>query len=61
MKFQNPTNTILYSIEESIKAYRKLCHNNITKVIPDITVDQALILIIIKINKKIVMVIFDNI
>ncbi|UNY97409.1 MarR family transcriptional regulator [Zhouia spongiae] len=50
MKFNTPTSTILYSIEESIKAYRKLCAKNISEVIPDITVDQALILVILSEN-----------
>ena len=47
MNFNTPTTTVLYSIEETIKAYRKLCQKNISEIIPDITVDQALILIII--------------
>lgn len=47
MKFDTPTSTVLYSIEETIKAYRRLSHQNISSVVPDITVDQALILIII--------------
>lgn len=47
MNFQTPTRTVLYSIEEAIKAYRKLSQKNISTIIPDITIDQALILIII--------------
>ncbi len=47
MKFDTPTSTVLYSIEETIKAYRRLSHQNISSVVPGITVDQALILIII--------------
>lgn len=47
MKFRTPTGTVLYSLEEASKAYRKLSFKNISKVIPDITIDQALILIII--------------
>ncbi len=47
MKFDTPTSTVLYSIEESIKAYRRLSQQNISSVVPKITVDQALILIII--------------
>jgi len=46
------TFTVLYSIEKAIKAYRKLCQNNITTVVPDITVDQALILMILEKNDK---------
>lgn len=47
MKFDSPTNTVLYTIEETIKAYRKLSQQNISTVVPKITVDQALILLII--------------
>lgn len=47
MKFDTPTSTVLYSIEETIKAYRRLSQQNISSVVPEITVDQALILIII--------------
>ncbi|MEN7550494.1 MarR family winged helix-turn-helix transcriptional regulator [Rapidithrix thailandica] len=52
MKFNTPTSTVLYSIEETIKAYRRLCQKNISSVIPDITVDQALILIMISQSDK---------
>lgn len=44
MNINNPASTTLYSIEEAIKAYRKLSLKNIQSVIPDITVDQALTL-----------------
>lgn len=47
MKFETPTSTVLYSIEETIKAYRRLSQQNISSIVPKITVDQALILIII--------------
>ena len=47
MKFETPTSTVLYSIEETIKAYRRLSQQNISSIVPEITVDQALILIII--------------
>ena len=47
MDFNTPTNNVLYSIEEAIKAYRRLSQQNISEVVPEITVDQALILIII--------------
>lgn len=47
MKFETPTSTVLYSIEETIKAYRRLSQQNISNIVPEITVDQALILIII--------------
>ncbi len=46
MNLDTPSSTILYSIEEAIKAYRKLSLKNIKSVISDITVDQALILLI---------------
>jgi len=47
MNLDTPTNTVLYSIEEAIKAYRKLCQKNISQIIPDITVDQGLILMML--------------
>ena len=50
MNFNTPTSTVLYSIEETIKAYRKLCQRNISSIEPGITVDQALILLIIREN-----------
>ncbi len=52
MKFKSPTGTVLYSIEQAIKEYRKLCQKNIDKTKFDITVDQALLLIIISDNSK---------
>lgn len=52
MTFNTPTSTVLYSIEEAIKAYRKLSQQNISEHIPDITVDQALILIILESTGK---------
>ena len=52
MKFNTPTTTVLYAIEETIKAYRKLCQHRIAKVVPGITIDQALILIIIDTGDK---------
>ncbi|NER14884.1 winged helix DNA-binding protein [Leptobacterium flavescens] len=50
MDFNTPTTTVLYSIEETIKAYRKLSQLNISQIVPDITVDQALILLILESN-----------
>jgi DNA-binding MarR family transcriptional regulator len=44
MNSHNPVASIFYSIEEAIKAYRKLSLKEIKSVISDITVDQALIL-----------------
>lgn len=52
MKFETPTSTVLYSIEETIKAYRRLSQQNISSIVPEITVDQALILIIIDREEK---------
>ncbi|EZH76008.1 hypothetical protein ATO12_04255 [Aquimarina atlantica] len=52
MKVNTPTTTALYSIEQAIKAYRRLCNKNISKIIEDITVDQALILIILNDNSS---------
>lgn len=52
MNFNTPTTTVLYSIEETIKAYRKLSQQNILQAVPDITVDQALILLILENNNK---------
>ncbi len=40
----NPQQTIFYSIEQAIKEYRKFAQKNITQVVPDMTVDQILIL-----------------
>ncbi|WP_166627690.1 hypothetical protein [Tenacibaculum caenipelagi] len=52
MKFNTPTTTVLYYIEESIKAYRKLSQHNISQIVPNITVDQALILLLLESNDK---------
>ena len=52
MKFNTPTTTVLYSIEETIKAYRKLSQHNISQVVPNITVDQALVLLLLENNDK---------
>lgn len=53
MKQKNPTGTVLYTIEQAIKEYRKVCQKNIEKVVSDITVDQCLVLIILNENEKI--------
>ncbi len=53
MKLNTPTSTVLYSIEETTKAYRKLCTKNILKSSLDITIDQGLILIILDKEEKI--------
>lgn len=50
MKFKNPTGTVLYSIEQAIKEYRKLAQNRVSQIIYDITIDQCLILMILENN-----------
>ena len=47
MKIKIPTGTVLYSIEQTIKEYRKSSQKNITKIVKDITIDQCLVLIIL--------------
>lgn len=39
-----PAKTVFYTIERTIKTYRKFSRNNFLKVVDDITVDQKLIL-----------------
>ena len=47
MKIKNPTGTVLYLIEQTIKEYRKCSQKNITRLVKDITIDQCLVLIIL--------------
>ena len=42
-----PPQTVLYTLEQAIKAYRKLCQQNIDQVMPTLTVDQALTLMVL--------------
>ncbi|MGY0035417.1 MarR family winged helix-turn-helix transcriptional regulator [Pedobacter sp. NJ-S-72] len=49
-KKKNPTGTVLYTIEQTIKEYRKICQKNIGRIVSDITVDQCLVLIILNEN-----------
>jgi len=42
---QRPSSTIFYQIEKSIKSYRKFAQTNIQKRFPDLTLDQALLLL----------------
>lgn len=42
-----PTTSVLYTLEQAIKAYRKLCQQNIDKVMADLTVDQGLVLMVL--------------
>jgi DNA-binding MarR family transcriptional regulator len=53
MDIKNPTGTVLYSIEQAIKEYRKVSQKNIAKIIKDITIDQCLVLIILNKDAKI--------
>ncbi len=50
--FVPPTNTVFYSIEKAIKSYRKLAQKRISEVAPDITLDQALLLLLIEDQPK---------
>jgi DNA-binding MarR family transcriptional regulator len=53
MNIKNPTGTVLYTIEQAIKEYRKIAQKNISKIVKDITIDQCLVLIILNNNAKI--------
>ncbi|RWW96739.1 MarR family winged helix-turn-helix transcriptional regulator [Flavobacterium cerinum] len=50
MKQKNPTGTVLYTIEQTIKEYRKISQKNIGEIVSDITVDQCLVLLILNEN-----------
>lgn len=50
MELIAPTETVLYTIEQAIKEYRKFSQINISKITDGITVDQALTLILIDKN-----------
>ena len=43
--YKLPSQTIFYTIEKTIKEYRRFAQRNINKTIENITVDQALLLI----------------
>ena len=47
LNLETPSTTVLYAIEEAIKAYRNFSLQHIKKVISDITVDQALVLLMV--------------
>nr|WP_315203641.1 MarR family transcriptional regulator [uncultured Flavobacterium sp.] len=51
MKNNNPTGTVLYTIEQTIKEYRKISQKNISQIVSDITVDQCLLLMILNKNE----------
>lgn len=48
MNLKSPTDIVIYSIEKAIKTYRKFAQNNIRKIESNITVDQALLLILLQ-------------
>jgi DNA-binding MarR family transcriptional regulator len=52
MNFKNPTGTVLYTIEKTIKEYRKLSQKNISLIVNDITIDQCLVLIVLNNNEN---------
>ncbi|WP_038265613.1 MarR family winged helix-turn-helix transcriptional regulator [Zhouia amylolytica] len=43
-----PNETIFYAIERAIKEYRRMAQKRISKSIPKITIDQAMVLIFLK-------------
>lgn len=48
MKIDLPTRTIFYTIENAIKQYRRMSQKNISEIVGDITIDQALVLILLQ-------------
>lgn len=52
MSLTNPTKTIFYLIEKSIKDFRKSSQKSINEVINDITLDQCLIIMILNDNSN---------
>ena len=48
MNLKAPTDIVIYSIEKAIKTYRKFAQNNIRKIESNVTVDQALLLILLQ-------------
>lgn len=47
MNTPDPRQSIFYSIEQAIKEYRKYAQHQISIIVPDITLDQTLVLILI--------------
>lgn len=45
--FVTPTHTIFYTIEKAIKTYRKFAQKRLSAIAGDITLDQALLLLLI--------------
>ncbi|MDB4293347.1 MarR family transcriptional regulator [Maribacter sp.] len=48
MNLKAPTDIVIYSIEKAIKTYRKFAQSNIRKIESNITIDQALLLILLQ-------------
>ena len=48
MNLKAPTDIVIYSIEKAIKSYRKFAQANIRRVENNVTIDQALLLILLK-------------
>jgi len=48
MNLKTPTDIVIYSIEKAIKTYRKFAQNSIRKIESNITIDQALLLILLQ-------------
>lgn len=48
MNFKAPTDIVIYSIEKAIKSYRKMAQNNIREIETNITIDQVLLLVLLK-------------
>ncbi|WP_298511561.1 MarR family winged helix-turn-helix transcriptional regulator [uncultured Kordia sp.] len=44
MELKSPSETIFYTIESTIKEYRKSSQKNLSSLVNDVTIDQAMIL-----------------
>ena len=53
MRIDPPDQTVIYLIENAIKSYRRFAQKNIRKVQAEITIDQVLLLILLKTNPDI--------
>ena len=56
MNLRAPTDIVIYSIEKVIKTYRRFAQNNIREIGTSITVDQALLLILLQNRPKLTQV-----
>jgi DNA-binding MarR family transcriptional regulator len=45
MKLKLPSETVFHTIESTIKEYRKFAQQNISETIPEMTIDQGLVLL----------------